>query len=240
MRKLSYLKMLNDTGATRLSLVRDISTGEYFIEKHITVKIKFQQELFENEISIHSKLKNRYIVEFIERIDENRYLMEYAPYGSLNMKFPENRKKKIEWCIQFLKGLAYVHEQGLIHNDIKPSNILITRDSRAKISDFEFSGRIGEKSFNNMPDYFFPGSDNFRIHKNIKYEKNSVFNDMYSTGVVMYLLFRGGENPGNIDTELIAERDLKLLIDSCLYSSDTDAGFISKELKKLISICSLS
>ena len=42
----------------------------------------------------------------------------------------------LDTLIQALKGLSYLHEQGLIHRDIKPSNIFITRDGTAKLGDF--------------------------------------------------------------------------------------------------------
>lgn len=234
MRKLSYLNILNDTGATRLSLVRDINTGHYFMEKYLAVQIEFQKELFENEINIHSRLKNKYVIEFVERISDGSFLMEYAPHGNLDLKFPENREKKVAWSIQFLTGLSYIHELGYVHNDIKPSNILITKDSRAKLSDFAFSGKVGEKSFENMPDYFIPGSDYFRPNPDIKYQQNSKSNDIYSVGVVLYLLFSGGEKFNKINIELIEDKALKKLAGSCLNGSVEDVGKIVEELKRVL------
>ena len=45
-------------------------------------------------------------------------------------------RRAIDFAIQIAKGLAAAHEQGILHRDLKPDNIFITRDGRAKILDF--------------------------------------------------------------------------------------------------------
>ena len=64
----------------------------------------------------------------------------YCENGSLHSicknfgKFPENLVAL--YINQVLQGLVYLHEQGVIHRDIKGANILTTKDGLVKLADF--------------------------------------------------------------------------------------------------------
>src|ERR1700683_2549086 len=45
-------------------------------------------------------------------------------------------RRGIDYALQIIRGLAAAHERGILHRDLKPDNIFITRDGRAKILDF--------------------------------------------------------------------------------------------------------
>jgi serine/threonine protein kinase len=45
-------------------------------------------------------------------------------------------KKTIDLSMQICQGLAAAHEQGIVHRDVKPENIFVTKDGRAKLLDF--------------------------------------------------------------------------------------------------------
>jgi serine/threonine-protein kinase 11 len=65
-------------------------------------------------------------------------VLEYADCGSLDTcmggALPDGIIRSLFY--QVLEGLLYIHEQGLVHQDIKPSNILVRSDGRVLISDF--------------------------------------------------------------------------------------------------------
>ena len=75
-----------------------------------------------------------------------RIFMEYASRGSLQDGIEqgwlykgtpgEALKNILDLCIQFSWGLHYAHEKGLIHQDIKPANVLLSEDGLAKVTDF--------------------------------------------------------------------------------------------------------
>lgn len=46
------------------------------------------------------------------------------------------RERLLDLSIQFARGLHYAHEAGLIHQDVKPDNVLLTKDGEAKVADF--------------------------------------------------------------------------------------------------------
>jgi serine/threonine protein kinase len=73
--------------------------------------------------------------------------MEHADKGDLD-KYLEKKKQEgqilkeeqiIEWFIQLLHGLKYIHEKKIVHRDLKPDNIFISADNELKIGDFGIS-----------------------------------------------------------------------------------------------------
>jgi serine/threonine protein kinase len=94
---------------------------------------------------------------------ENLYIiLEYCEGGSLqNMcktfgKFPETLVAL--YLSQVLQGLLYLHEQGVIHRDIKGANILTMRDGLVKLADFGVAtkGNVGESSVVGTPYWMAP------------------------------------------------------------------------------------
>ena len=55
-------------------------------------------------------------------------------------------RKALETAIQIGHGLAAAHARGILHNDIKPSNVILTRDGRVKILDFGLAGLRGGRA----------------------------------------------------------------------------------------------
>ncbi len=50
----------------------------------------------------------------------------------------------LDIAIQFAWGLHYAHEQGLVHQDVKPANVMMTADGSAKVTDFGLANALGE------------------------------------------------------------------------------------------------
>ena len=123
-------------------------------------------------------------------------------------------KQIVHWSIQFCHGMEYAASQGVTpHRDIKPDNIMITRDGDVKITDFGLA-RLWEQ-VDDLPDDRPPGgkskSPALSLFKSAhgksivgtlpwmapeQFEgKSDIRSDIYSFGIVLYQMAHGGELP---------------------------------------------
>ncbi|MBF0606566.1 MAG: protein kinase [Candidatus Magnetobacterium sp. LHC-1] len=114
------------------------------IEKSVEPKkppgaISFEQEAETwVNLGLHPNIVSCYYVREIDDIP--RVFAEYIEGGSLNDWIATGRltelDKMIDIAIQFAWGLQYAHDKGLIHQDVKPANLMMTTDGVAKVTDF--------------------------------------------------------------------------------------------------------
>ncbi len=235
MGRLHYLKTLREPVYTKLSMVKDSDRSGYFVEKSLIVNIDFQKRLFENEMAIHQKLAHRYIIKFIEQVGEFCFLMEYASYGNLQRVIDSNmdEKERLHLSLNALKGLEYLHSLGYAHNDIKPSNILVTGEHRAKLSDFAFCGLIDTITFDDIPSYFYMGTEFFRPPGEKFSYVNHLSNDIYAMGKVLYLLFSSLKMPRFVELDAIPNPKLREIVNNCLDGSYCSVEPIIQALNSL-------
>ncbi|UJO24802.1 Cytokinesis protein sepH [Fulvia fulva] len=121
------------------------STGETVAIKQIRLSDMPKTELnvIMQEIDLLKNLHHPNIVKyhgFVKSADSLYIILEYCEQGSLHSicknfgKFPENLVAL--YTAQTLQGLLFLHEQGVIHRDIKGANILTTKDGLIKLADF--------------------------------------------------------------------------------------------------------
>ncbi|KAI1270675.1 hypothetical protein F5Y18DRAFT_19153 [Xylariaceae sp. FL1019] len=124
------------------------STGETVAIKVIKLDnlAKGEMSMFESEVELLKNLNHENIVKyigFVKSPDSLNILLEYCENGSLHSicksygKFPENLVGV--YMAQVLTGLDYLHDQGVLHGDIKGANILTTKDGQVKLADFGVS-----------------------------------------------------------------------------------------------------
>ena len=91
----------------------------------------------------------------------------------------------IDVMYQCAKGLDYVHRQGVIHRDLKPGNIMLSRDGEVKIMDFS----IAHIDMGDDSETVVQGSPMYLPPEQLSDEKRLVEqSDIYSLGAVMYAL----------------------------------------------------
>jgi tRNA A-37 threonylcarbamoyl transferase component Bud32/membrane protein YdbS with pleckstrin-like domain len=90
---------------------------------------------------------------------------------------------------QVLDGLAFAHEHGLIHRDIKPQNILVARDGTAKLADFGIARAVNTSSATQTAVVL--GSAHYLSPEQARGEAVTKQSDIYSFGVVLYEMATG-------------------------------------------------
>jgi serine/threonine-protein kinase len=71
------------------------------------------------------------VTELVTGIDLKRYVQKYGPLDEATAA---------SVLAQAARGLAYAHEQGLVHRDVKPGNLLVMQDGRVKVLDLGLAG----------------------------------------------------------------------------------------------------
>ncbi|TMW56909.1 hypothetical protein Poli38472_002834 [Pythium oligandrum] len=131
----------------------DLRNGRSVAIKQVSLQDIDKDELLsiESEISLLRKLNHENIVKYYDTIKTQSHLhivLELMENGSLAQfmkKFGSFSETLVAMYItQVLRGLAYLHEQGVLHRDVKGANILTTKEGLVKLADFGVAIKLNE------------------------------------------------------------------------------------------------
>ena len=122
-------------------------------------------------------------------------IMEYVKDGETLKQFCRSDnllpiEKVVEIIFKCAKALDYAHKQGIVHRDIKPTNILVTEDRDIKIGDFSIAYITKMDSTETMP-MGMVGSPRYMSPEQVTEDTLTNQTDLFSLGIIMYELLTG-------------------------------------------------
>lgn len=160
---------------------------------------KFKEKLIK-EAKILSEVHHPHIVNVLEVFEENdtAYIaMEYISGNSLKYMMDKEgvlpEAKVLRYVHQIGEALQFVHEKNILHLDIKPSNILIDQNGKARLIDFGVSKRydIEQQETSTTMLTLSKGFASIEQYDNEGTQSFSPCPDVYSLGATMYNLLTG-------------------------------------------------
>ncbi len=150
---------------------------------------RFRQELKVSRRLVHPNIARLYDigVHGAQRYISMELLVGYSLERLCGTRWPARRG--IECLLQVCEGLAFAHAQGVIHRDIKPGNLFLTREGIAKIMDFGIAreraapGVTQAGMIIGTPEYLSP--------EQISGAPAGDQSDLYALGIVAYEMFTG-------------------------------------------------
>ena len=120
------------------------------------------------------------VMEYIDGITLKEYI---------DMQGVLDWKETVHLTTQILKALQHAHENGIVHRDIKPHNIMLLQDGTIKVTDFGIA-RFSSNATRTMTEQAI-GSVHYIAPEQARGEKTDGKTDIYSVGVMMYEMLTG-------------------------------------------------
>jgi serine/threonine-protein kinase len=151
--------------------------------------------------------------------DDDFIALEYVEGSPVSYDASTPQFVRIQIILKFLDALDFAHQCGVVHRDLKPTNVLVTNLGEVKITDFGISViegalRDGENKFFGTPQYMAP--------EQIRAKKVNVQTDVFSAGALAYFLL-SGERPFDAATP-------REIVDRVLNDEPTPLTELSSEV----------
>lgn len=181
-----------DPHIDRIVAVKTVSTRGHDAEAEKEYRARFL-----NEAQAAGRLHHPGIVAVFDVGEDSEsgdpyIVLEYVAGEALNRILAREHKLPLSRALQIAeevsRALDYAHEQGVTHRDIKPGNIMITEDGRAKIADFGIAKL-------NLAHFTLPGrllgTPAYMAPEQLTGEGTDGRSDLFSLGVILYAMVTG-------------------------------------------------
>jgi len=192
------LKKLGEGGMGVVYLAEDTKLKRQVAIKFLPGNVaanSIERERFKIEAQAAAALNHPNITQIysIEETDDDIFIvMEYIEGQELKEKVRSKKlevRSVIEIAIQIAEGLQAAHKKGIVHRDIKSSNIMVTKDGNIKIMDFGLA-KIGAGS-QLTKDHSTIGTAAYMSPEQTRGEEVDHRSDIWSFGVLLYEMLTG-------------------------------------------------
>ncbi|MGH3104914.1 MAG: protein kinase domain-containing protein [Gaiellaceae bacterium] len=174
------------------------------LERHVALKILHDYhgadeetiERFRREARAVAQLSHPNIVTVIDRGEENErqfIVFEYIDGESLKELVERNGplpvRRALELAIEVAGALAFAHDHGLVHRDVKPQNVLLNGEGRPKVTDFGIARSLDVDGMTQTGTVL--GTSNYIAPEQATGNPVGPQTDVYSLGVVLFELLTG-------------------------------------------------
>ncbi|MFT4148506.1 MAG: Stk1 family PASTA domain-containing Ser/Thr kinase, partial [Micrococcaceae bacterium] len=153
-------------------------------------------------------------------IDIPYIVMEYVEGTLLNQLIAEgplDPRDAAKYTSELLSALQYSHRNGIVHRDVKPSNIMITKNGTIKVMDFGIAGTISETTGKRITDEHkesVVGTAQYLSPEQAQGKEVDIRSDLYSTGCLLYEMLTGrppflGESAVSLAFQHVSEIPVK-------------------------------
>ncbi|XP_016398787.1 myosin light chain kinase, smooth muscle-like [Sinocyclocheilus rhinocerous] len=185
-------------------------TGQVYAGKFYRARVSREKTAARQEIKLMNELRHPKLVQCLAAYDtpsEIVMILEYIAGGELferivDENFEHTEPNSVNYMRQILEGIQYIHSKHIVHLDLKPENIVcVNAGSLIKIIDFGLACKLEHGKCLMV----LHGTPEFVAPEVVNYEPVDLATDMWSIGVICYILL-SGESPfqGNSDAETLA------------------------------------
>lgn len=243
-----------------ISVIGEGGMGTVYLAEHIHIGRKAAIKVLHKKYLSNSNIKERFkheaatlsqiqhpnivkLYDYVETNDGLYLIMEYAEGVLLDDYIkkesgPIKEENAIKIMTGLLSGFAYAHSQNIVHRDVKPNNVIISRDfNTVKILDFGIAKIINDNSKNLTKDGTQMGTVYYMSPEQVRGQKVDNRSDIYSLGVTLFQIITGINPYEKITTEFeiyskITQEDLPNAKSVYPYVSDKIIAVIQKATRK--------
>lgn len=165
---------------------------------------QIREESVQIEISASYNINHQNVLKSYDFLQDERFFaftMEFVDGCTLAQRLQEAGQFSVELIVdvlcQMASGLQAIHQAGILHRDLKPDNVMISKDNQVKIGDFGVAVRCVERQPESCTEIV--GTIDYLSPEYLRSGKYTISSDIYAFGIMAYELVVGAPPFAELD-----------------------------------------